>query len=112
VEWLLDGAEFGHPAVARLVIQRRASRHLSPEEVTVVETSLDEDGFWVLPTREPEHGCCYDGPIWFIESRSPAGYHKVIRAWDREQIMRSGRLFMQLAGLRGEQNTPPGTAGQ
>ncbi len=105
--WLLDGVEFKHPAVARFTVDRRVARPLSQAEIDTVATTLDEDGFWRLQTNEPEHGCCFDGPLWIIESRAPFGYHRVIRAWDREQIIRSARLFMQLAGLSGEQNIPP-----
>jgi len=105
--WLLDGVEFKHPVVARFTVDRRVSRPLSQAEVDAVETTLDADRFWQLQTDEPKHGCCYDGPLWMIESRAPFGYHKVMRAWDRQQVIRSARLLMQLAGLRGEQNTSP-----
>lgn len=77
--WSLDGAEFKHPAIARFAVERRVSRRLSSEDVALVAATLDTDGFWLLPIQEPEHGCCYDGPNWFIESRTSAGYHKVIR---------------------------------
>jgi hypothetical protein len=72
-------------------------RSLSQTEIGTVETTLDEDRFWQLQTDEPEHGCCYDGPLWMIESRAPSGYHKVMRAWDREPIM---RLFACSCSLR------------
>ena len=106
---MLDAAEFQHPAVRRFAVDRRVSRPLSPEEADSINTAVEKDGFWRLPSQEPERACCCDGPHWFIEGRSPAGYHTVSRALDHKEIIRTARLLMQLAGMTGEENTaPPG----
>ena len=107
VTWMLDAAEFQHTAVARLGINRRVTRALSPAEVETVTSALDKDRLWRLPSQEPLRGCCYDGPHWFLEGRSAGGYHAVSRAWDREEITGTGRALMRLAGMSGEENTAP-----
>ena len=108
---MLDGAEFKHPSIARFTVDRHVSRVLSPSEATRLAGALNDDGFWQLLSEEPEHGCWYDGPHWFLEGRS-GGYHSVMRAWEKDQILRSARLFMQLAGMQGEKNTAPEAAEQ
>ena len=105
--WVLDAVEFKHRAVARYTVDRRLSRPLSAEEVTSITSALERDGFWRLPSQERKYDCCYDGPTWFIEGRSVGGYHAVSRAWDRNEIIRTARLLMQLAGMTGEENTAP-----
>ena len=106
---MLNAVEFRHPAVGRNSVDRRLSRPLSSEEGHSVTTGLERDAFWRLPPHEPNRDGLYDGPYWFIEGRSAGGYHLVTRVWDRNEIIRTARLLMQLAGMTGERNTaPPG----
>jgi hypothetical protein len=106
--WVLDAVEFQHRAIAFYSVDRRLSRPLSAEEVDSLTSVLESDGFWRLPSQEQsKHDCCYDGPAWFLEGRSEGGYHLVRRAWDRNEIILTARLFMQLAGMTGEENTAP-----
>ncbi len=106
-QWLLEGVEFQHSAVARFVVERRVSRLLTVEEVAMLMAAFENDNVWMLPSREPESGNMYSGPVWFLEGRATTGYHRVMRASNSEQIAQSGRLFLQLAGLPGHQNHPP-----
>jgi hypothetical protein len=98
--WMLEAAQFKHPHVARFTVDKRVARLLTLQEVGALEDSLDRDGFWRLTKDEPDRGCCYDGPHWFMEGRSLAGHQLVERAWDRDDFIRSARLFMLLAGMR------------
>ena len=100
--WMLDAVEFRHSSVARFSVDRRESRPLSSEDAASVTTTLEADRFWRLPSNEPEQPQgIYDGPHWFVEGRSAGTYHLVLRAWDRDQIIRSARRLMQLAHMTG-----------
>jgi hypothetical protein len=107
--WMLEAAQFKHPRVAPFAVDKRVSRRLTLEEVGTLDQSLDRDGFWRLRKDEPDRGCCYDGPNWIMEGRSLAGYQIVERAWDRNDFIRTARLFMLLAGMQGESNSAPPT---
>ena len=91
----------GRGGYAPGTVTRRVDRILGLSEWAALTRTIDQVGFWRLPTVSVDDTFGADGSQWIVEGRNLTTYHVVDR-WTPEPgpYRDLGLLFLELAGFR------------